>query len=228
MNGRTSLSTKGTGASARYVKRAIDLVVGGLLLVLLAPVMAVVALALLVHSGRPALFRQVRPGLHQVPWTMCKFRTMRPARDRAEFWHGDDERTTKLGLLLRRTSLDELPQLVHVVTGRMSLVGPRPLLMEYLPRYSAHHLRRHEMRPGITGLAQVSGRSWLTMRQRLDLDVRYVDEWSLWLDLRILARTLIVPFQQGHATGQTIADIDDLNLCGDRDDEPVRSASSSR
>lgn len=201
----------------KYVKRAMDIVIGSLLLVLFAPVMAVVALALLAFSGRPILFRQERPGLHQVPWTMCKFRTMRPARDRDEFWHGDDERTTKLGLFLRRTSLDELPQLVHVVTGRMSLVGPRPLLMEYLPRYSAHHRRRHEVRPGITGLAQVCGRSQLTLGQRLDLDVRYVDEWSLWLDLRILFRTLIVPFQEGHATGQAIADIDDVNLCGDGD-----------
>ncbi|WP_218577153.1 sugar transferase [Phytohabitans rumicis] len=197
----------------------MDIVVGGLMLVVLAPVMAAVAGALLAFSGRPVLFRQVRPGLHQVPWTMCKFRTMRPARDRAEFWHGDDERTTKLGRFLRRTSLDELPQLVHVVTGRMSLVGPRPLLVEYLPRYSAHHLRRHEVRPGITGLAQVSGRSRLTLGQRLDLDVRYVDEWSLWLDIRILCRTLTVPFQTGHATGQTIADIDDVNLCGDREEE---------
>jgi lipopolysaccharide/colanic/teichoic acid biosynthesis glycosyltransferase len=214
----------GVGASPRLVKRGMDIVVGGLLLVMFTPVMAVVALALLAFSGRPVLFKQVRPGLNQVPWTMCKFRTMRPARDRAEFWHGDDVRTTKLGRFLRRTSLDELPQLVHVVTGRMSLVGPRPLLMEYLSRYSAHHLRRHEMRPGITGLAQVSGRSWLTMGQRLDLDVRYVDEWSLWLDVRILFRTLIVPFQQGHAAGQAIADIDDLNLCGDREEEPVQPA----
>jgi lipopolysaccharide/colanic/teichoic acid biosynthesis glycosyltransferase len=205
-------------SSRQHVKRAMDVLIGGLLLAVLAPVMAAVALALLVTSGRPVLFRQVRPGLNQIPWTMCKFRTMRPARDRAEFWHGDDDRTTKLGRFLRRTSLDELPQLVHVVSGRMSLVGPRPLLMEYLPRYSAHHRRRHEMRPGITGLAQVNGRSWLTLGQRLDLDVRYVDEWSLWLDVRIMARTLIVPFQEGHATGQAIADIDDLNLCGDGDE----------
>lgn len=212
------------GVSQKYVKRAVDIVIGSLLLVLFAPVMGAVALALLTFSGRPVLFKQVRPGLNQVPWTMCKFRTMRPARNRAEFWHGDDARTTTIGRFLRRTSLDELPQLVHVVSGRMSLVGPRPLLMEYLPRYSPHHLRRHETRPGITGLAQVSGRSRLTMGQRLDLDVRYVDEWSIWLDLRILLRTLIAPFQEGHATGQEIADIDDVDLCGDGEEVTAEPA----
>jgi sugar transferase EpsL len=197
----------------KRVKRVLDVVLGAVLLVLLAPVMGAVALTVLMSSGRPILFRQVRPGRNQVPWTMCKFRTMRPARDRAELWHGDDERSTSIGRFLRHTSLDELPQLAHVVTGRMSLVGPRPLLMDYLPRYSSHHLRRHEVRPGITGLAQVSGRSRLAMSRRLDLDVRYVDEWSLWLDIRILFRTLAVPFQKGHANGQLIADVDDINLC---------------
>ncbi len=195
----------------RLVKRLVDIVVGTALLVALSPVIVVVAVAVLVSSGRPVLFRQLRPGLNEVPWTMCKFRTMRPARSRDEFWHGDDVRSTAIGRLLRRTSLDELPQLVHVVSGRMSLVGPRPLLMEYLPHYSQHHSRRHEVRPGITGLAQVSGRSALTFGQRLDADVRYVDEWSLRLDLRIIVRTLAVPFQQGHATGQALADVDDVN-----------------
>jgi sugar transferase EpsL len=218
MNSRIPPSSTDVSASQKHVKRAMDIVIGGLLLVLFAPVMGVVALALLAFSGRPVLFKQVRPGLNQVPWTMCKFRTMRPARNRAEFWHGDDERATTIGRFLRRTSLDELPQLVHVVSGRMSLVGPRPLLMEYLPRYSPYQVRRHEVRPGITGLAQVSGRSRLTLGQRLDLDVRYVDEWSLWLDIRILLRTLIAPFQEGHATGQAIADIDDVNLCVDSEE----------
>lgn len=210
-------SSSSGGVSQKHVKRAMDLIIGSVLLMLLAPVMGAIALALLASSPRQVLFKQVRPGLHQIPWTMCKFRTMRPARNRAEFWHGDDERMTTVGRFLRRTSLDELPQLVHVVSGRMSLVGPRPLLMEYLPRYNPHHLRRHEVRPGITGLAQVGGRSRLTLGQRLDLDVRYVDEWSLWLDIRILARTLIAPFQEGHATGQLIDDIDDVGLCVDSD-----------
>lgn len=197
----------------KHVKRAMDIVIGTLLLVLLAPVIAAVALAVLVFSGRPVLFKQVRPGMHEVPWTMCKFRTMREARNRAELWHGDDERSNAFGRFLRRTSLDELPQLIQVVSGRMSLVGPRPLLLEYVPLYSPHHRRRHEVRPGITGLAQVSGRSRLTFGQRLDLDVRYVDEWSLWLDIRILWRTLAVPFQEGHATGQALADVDDIDIC---------------
>jgi len=119
---------------------------------------------------------------------------------------------TRLGEVLRRTSLDELPELLQVLTGKMSLVGPRPLVMEYLPRYSARHARRHEVKPGITGLAQVSGRRSLTFGQRLDLDVEYVENWSLRLDVQILLRTLFVPFQRGDIKGQSIAEVDDVNL----------------
>ncbi|MFC8847553.1 MULTISPECIES: sugar transferase [unclassified Micromonospora] len=193
-------------------KRAMDVVAACTLLVVLAPVMAFAALGTLMTTGRPVLFRHVRPGLNGEPFTMYKFRTMRPAGSHEQYWTTDELRLTAFGRLLRRTSLDELPQLLHVVTGTMSLVGPRPLLMEYLPRYSARHARRHEMRPGITGLAQVNGRSALSMGEFLDLDVRYVDNWSLRLDVIILLRTLAIPFRRGYIPGLQLSDRDDVEL----------------
>jgi sugar transferase EpsL len=132
-------------------KRAIDVVLASFLLFLFLPVMVVVALLVLLVDGRPVFFRQLRPGLNGEPFVMWKFRTMRRPHPGEDVWRADDARTTRLGRLLRRTSLDELPELVHVVSGRMSLVGPRPLLMEFLPRYSEYHRKRHLMRPGITG-----------------------------------------------------------------------------
>ncbi|MEH1124643.1 sugar transferase [Micromonospora sp. CPCC 206061] len=190
----------------------MDIVVASAALVVLSPLIVAIALALLATSGRPILFRHRRPGLAGAPFTLCKFRTMRPPAPGEETWTTDEKRLTRLGQFLRRTSLDELPELVHVVSGRMSLVGPRPLLMEYLPRYRREHARRHEVKPGITGLAQVSGRRSLTLGQRLDLDVRYVDTWSLALDLKILIRTVAEPFKCGDIRGQTIAEVDDVNL----------------
>ncbi|WBB71728.1 sugar transferase [Micromonospora sp. WMMD1128] len=193
-------------------KRMIDILGSVALLVLLSPLLTVIALAILVTSGRPVFFRQVRPGLHGQPFTLVKFRTMREPRAGEHAWYTDDVRSTRLGRFLRRTSLDELPELALVVTGRMSLVGPRPLVMEYLPRYSPRHARRHEVRPGITGLAQVHGRRALTFGQRLDLDVHYVDNHSVRMDLGILLRTLAQPFQRGEIVGQRPEDADDVGL----------------
>lgn len=170
-------------------KRACDLVLGVPALLLSLPVQAVVALAVRRRLGAPVLFRQDRPGLHGVPFTMVKFRTMvdpDPCRQLVT----DEERLTPFGAFLRSTSLDELPALLHVVRGQMSLVGPRPLLMSYLDRYTPEQARRHEVRPGLTGLAQVSGRNATTWERRLALDVEYVDTRSFWLDLRILGRTI--------------------------------------
>lgn len=199
--------------AALAAKRAVDVVVASALLLLFLPLMIVVGLLVLLVDGRPIFFRQLRPGLHGHPFRMWKFRTMRRPLPGEDVWRADDARTTRLGRFLRRTSLDELPELAHVITGKMSLVGPRPMLMEFLPRYSEYHQRRHLMRPGITGLAQVNGRSALTLGHRLDLDVKYVETWSLWLDLKILLRTLAVPFRSGHVEGQTLEEIDDVNLC---------------
>jgi lipopolysaccharide/colanic/teichoic acid biosynthesis glycosyltransferase len=170
-------------------KRAVDLLLGVPALLLSLPVQALVALAVRLRLGSPVLFRQERPGLNGVPFTMVKFRTMvdpDPARELVT----DDERLTPLGALLRSTSLDELPALVHVVRGQMSLVGPRPLLVRYLERYTPEQARRHEVRPGLTGLAQVSGRNATTWERRLALDVEYVDTHTLWLDARIIGRTI--------------------------------------
>jgi lipopolysaccharide/colanic/teichoic acid biosynthesis glycosyltransferase len=170
-------------------KRALDVAVAGALLLASAPVQAVVAVAVAARLGRPVLFRQRRPGLHGDPFTILKFRTMRPV-DVSAGRVDDASRLTRLGRFLRATSLDELPTLVNVLHGDMSLVGPRPLLMAYLTRYSPAQARRHEVRPGLTGLAQVSGRNAVGWDERLALDVEYVDTRSMRLDLTILRRTV--------------------------------------
>lgn len=168
----------------RAIKRALDIVVAAAGLVVISPLLAVVALAILVTMGQPVLFRQQRPGLHEEPFTVYKFRTMRRGQ-------GDDaERLTRLGRCLRATSVDELPQLWNVLRGDMSLVGPRPLLVEYLDRYDSEQRRRHDMKPGITGLSQVAGRNEVPWTRQFELDVRYVDRWCLRLDLVILTRTV--------------------------------------
>jgi lipopolysaccharide/colanic/teichoic acid biosynthesis glycosyltransferase len=172
------------------VKRAVDVMGSVAGLVLLSPVMAGVALALLALEGRPVLFRQLRPGRGGVPFRIVKFRTMRPLRPGEPAYRSDEARVTRLGRLLRVTSLDELPELWNVLRGEMSLVGPRPLLMEYLEAYTAEQARRHLVRPGVTGWAVVNGRHALRFHERIALDVWYVDHWSLGLDARILLRTL--------------------------------------
>jgi lipopolysaccharide/colanic/teichoic acid biosynthesis glycosyltransferase len=179
----------GENRAGLAAKRWLDVVVAAALLVLLSPLIAMVALTIRVAMGSPVFFRQLRPGYQGRPFELIKFRTMRPPRLPAEE-HTDAERMTRLGKLLRRSSLDELPQLVNVVRGDLSLVGPRPLLMEYLPLYTREQARRHEMRPGLTGWAQVNGRDTLSFEERFAYDVWYVRQWSFWLDLQILARTL--------------------------------------
>ncbi|MET7864836.1 sugar transferase [Micromonospora taraxaci] len=170
-------------------KRVIDVVAAVILLALLVPVIATVALLVAVGLGRPVLFRQLRTGRHGDPFELIKFRTMRAPDPRLGLVE-DGDRLTPLGRWLRATSLDELPTLWNVLRGEMSLVGPRPLLPEYLPRYSPHQARRHEVRPGVTGLAQVRGRNGLSWETKFDLDVEYVDTRCLALDLTILAATV--------------------------------------
>ncbi|HTJ46699.1 MAG TPA: sugar transferase [Kofleriaceae bacterium] len=175
----------------KLIKRAIDVAAAGAGLVLTAPILVGVGVAVARSMGRPVFFKQERPGLGGRPFGMVKFRTMRDATDE----HGrplpDADRLTPLGRFLRASSLDELPELWNVLRGDMSLVGPRPLLMRYLPRYSAEQARRHDVKPGITGWAQINGRNALSWDEKLALDVWYVDHWSLLLDLRILARTML-------------------------------------
>lgn len=174
-----------------FVKRVTDLVLAGIGLALLGVPMLLVALLVRVTMGSPVIFRQRRPGLGGRPFTLLKFRTMAERRGGDRQALRDEERLTGLGRFLRRTSLDELPELVNVLKGEMSLVGPRPLLMHYLELYSPEQARRHEVKPGITGWAQVNGRNALSWEEKFELDVWYVDHWSLGLDLRILWRTLL-------------------------------------
>jgi sugar transferase EpsL len=172
------------------LKRAIDAVAAAAGLVLLGPLLGVIAVIVRVTMGSPVLFRQVRPGFHAEPFEILKFRTMRDAVDATGRQLPDEERLTAAGKVLRSTSLDELPALINVLRGDMSLVGPRPLLIEYVPRYSPRQARRMEVRPGITGLAQVRGRNQLSWDEKFELDVWYVDHQNVWLDLRILALTV--------------------------------------
>lgn len=172
------------------MKRLFDVVCAAVALVLLSPVLAVVAWLIRRQMGSPVLFRQMRPGLKGTPFMMVKFRTMRDAMDANGEPLPDGERLTRLGQFLRATSLDELPELWNVLKGDMSLVGPRPLLMEYLPLYSPREFRRHDVRPGVTGWAQVNGRNSLSWQQKFEMDVWYVENRSFWLDLRILWMTV--------------------------------------
>lgn len=171
------------------MKRSFDVVISAGALLILAPVLAVLAFVVVAAMGRPIFFRQLRPGLGGIPFELIKFRTMRITREGET---GDAERLTAVGRFLRATSLDELPELWNVLVGQMSLVGPRPLLPEYLPLYSPDQARRHEVRPGLTGWAQVNGRNGLSWEEKFTLDVWYVDHWSFALDLAILWQTVVI------------------------------------
>ncbi len=174
----------------RFAKRAFDLILAVPALILLSPLLAALAVIVRLRLGAPVLFRQQRPGFCARPFVLLKFRTMTAARDRQGRLLPDDQRLTSFGRFLRGTSLDELPELFNVLSGNMSLVGPRPLLMQYLDRYTPEQMRRHKVRPGITGWAQVNGRNAITWEQKFVLDLWYVDHWSLGLDLRIVALTV--------------------------------------
>ena len=173
------------------LKRLFDILVAGSILLLTLPLILATALAVRLSLGAPVLLQQARPGKDSIPFLFYKFRTMTEERDAAGFLLPDERRLTPFGRWLRSSSLDELPQLINVLKGDMSLVGPRPLLMEYLPLYSPQQARRHDVRPGITGWAQVNGRNALSWEERFRLDVWYVDHRSLLLDLRILLLTVL-------------------------------------
>jgi lipopolysaccharide/colanic/teichoic acid biosynthesis glycosyltransferase len=191
---------------SRALKRAVDIGAAAFGLLLLSPLLALVAIAVRLSMGSPVLFRHVRPGWHGRPFTLLKFRTMRDARPDEVGPEHDAARMTVFGSFMRKLSIDELPQLWNVLRGDMSLIGPRPLLMQYLGRYSPEQARRHEVRPGMTGWAQVKGRNATDWEQRMSMDVWYVDHWSLVLDFRIFLMTLAKLVrregisQAGHAT----------------------------
>jgi len=189
-----------------FVKRIFDLLVSILVLVSLFPLLAALYLFVLFKLGSPVFFTQTRPGYRGEPFRMVKFRSMTDARDEDGKLFPDADRLTSFGNFLRSSSLDELPELINVLKGEMSLVGPRPLLMEYLPLYSTEQARRHDVRPGITGWAQVNGRNAISWKEKFELDVWYVDNQSFWLDIRILWMTVASVFkregisQEGQAT----------------------------
>lgn len=172
------------------MKRMFDLVVAAMGGLLLLPAMIVIALLVRMRLGSPIVFKQVRPGLHGKPFLLYKFRTMIDLRDANGVLLPDEARLSPFGVFLRKYSLDELPQLLNVIRGELSLVGPRPLLMEYLPRYTTEQARRHEVRPGLTGLAQVKGRNAIEWETKFRYDVWYVDNRTFWLDLCLLWQTL--------------------------------------
>jgi sugar transferase EpsL len=188
------------------IKRLIDMSAALVVLVVASPVLLIVAAAVRIKHGSPVLFRQTRPGLNGQPFEIFKFRTMTNARDAQGNLLPDAERLTSLGKFLRRTSLDELPEVLNVLKGDMSLVGPRPLRMRYLERYTPWQARRHEVKPGITGWAQINGRNGLDWESRFEMDVWYVDHWSLRLDIKILFLTVWTVLkqdgisQEGHVT----------------------------
>ncbi len=189
-----------------FLKRILDIIFSLLLIILLLPLMMFLVILIYIYLGSPVIFRQQRPGLHGKPFMIYKFRTMCNLYDTDGNLLDDTFRLTRFGKFLRNTSLDEIPELFNVLNGSMSFIGPRPLMMEYLTEYSSEQHRRHHVRPGITGLAQINGRNLLAWEERFKLDVWYVDNWSLWLDIKILARTILVVLkreginEEGYAT----------------------------
>lgn len=195
------------------VKRVFDVLGSVFLLVLSCPIMLLEALIVWAALGRPIIFRQRRPGLHGKLFTLYKFRTMTDTRDANDKLLPDEERQSAVGHWLIRLSVDELPELYNVLKGDMSLVGPRPLLADYLERYTLEQARRHAVKPGITGLAQISGRQSITFGRRIAKDIHYIEHWSLWLDLKILLLTVPkVVFRQGIKPDQQIDEVDDIGL----------------
>jgi len=187
----------------RILKRYLDIIGASILLILFTGPMLLIALLVRIKQGNNPIYKQVRPGFNGKPFVMYKFRTMTDAVDEDGNLLPDEERLTSLGRFLRSTSLDELPELINVLKGEMSLVGPRPLLMKYLDRYTPEQFRRHEVKPGITGWAQVNGRNALTWDEKFKLDVWYVDNWSLLLDIKILWLTIVkVIRREGISHGQ--------------------------
>ena len=195
------------------LRRLIDLVGATILAVVLSPVLAALAAAVRLTMGRPVFFRQQRPGYKGRPFEVYKFRTMSDAVTQNGDELSDEERLTKVGVFMRQLSLDELPQLWNIIRGEMSFIGPRPLLMEFLKWYSPEQMRRHDVKPGVTGWAQVQGRHDIPFSKRLELDVWYVDNRSLRLDLKILGLTMLkVLSMRGAQPAQTDAEVDDVGL----------------
>ena len=183
------------GIYEKYIKRILDFTLSFIALICLSPILLIVAILVRVKLGSPIIFKQQRPGKNEKIFTLYKFRTMTDEKDEQGNLLSDDERITKFGRMLRKTSLDELPELVNILKGDMSIVGPRPLLIEYLPYYTLEEKHRHDVRPGLTGLAQVNGRNAISWDEKLLYDVKYVSKIDFFIDLKIILKTFIKIFK---------------------------------
>ena len=196
-----------------YLKNLIDLFFGFFILLLLLPILIILSIFVFLSMGSPIFFKQERIGKNNKPFIMYKFRTMREPKEGENRLLSDADRVTKVGAFLRKTSLDELPEIINVIKGEMSLVGPRPLLDLHLELFNDQQLKRHDVKPGMTGLAQVMGRQSLSFTQRTALDVKYVENLSLWLDIKIVVKTILVVLgADGIKTGQKFEEVDDVGL----------------
>ena len=189
----------------KYIKRLLDIIISFTSLVILSPVLLIVAVLVRIKLGSPVIFHQDRPGYHEKVFKLCKFRSMTDARDENGNLQPDEVRLTKFGKALRATSLDELPELWNILKGDMSLIGPRPLLVKYLPLYNEFQRHRHDVKPGLTGWAQVNGRNTISWEQRFEYDVYYVNHISFWMDLKILFQTVAVVFRHNDVNSATDA-----------------------
>lgn len=189
----------------KYIKRILDIISSLLAIIILSPLLAVTAVLVKTKLGSPVLFRQERPGKDEKIFTLMKFRTMTDERDENGELLPDEVRLTKFGKFLRSTSIDELPELFNILKGDMSVIGPRPLLVEYIPRYNEHQHRRHEVRPGLSGWAQVNGRNSISWEEKFDLDVEYVDNYSFAMDVKILFMTVLNVLKKEGISSETSA-----------------------
>lgn len=194
----------------RFVKRGLDFLLSLAALIILSPVLLLVAILVRCKLGSPILFKQERPGLHEKIFCMYKFRTMTDAKDADGNLLPDEVRLTKFGKLLRSTSLDELPELFNILKGDMAIVGPRPLLVQYLPRYSERQHHRHDVRPGFTGLAQVNGRNSISWQEKFEWDVKYVEQVSFLMDVKIIAKTVGVVLKRDGISSETSATMEEF------------------
>ena len=196
-----------------YLKSIMDIFFGFIIFILLLPILLLLSFFVFFSMGSPIFFKQERIGKNNKPFIMYKFRTMREPKEGENRLLSDADRVTKVGAFLRKTSLDELPEIINVIKGEMSLVGPRPLLDLHLELFDDQQLKRHDVKPGMTGLAQVMGRQSLSFTQRTDLDVKYVENLSLWLDIKIIIKTILVVLgADGIKTGQKFEEVDDVGL----------------
>lgn len=189
----------------KYIKRILDIISSLLAIIILSPLLAVIAVLVKTKLGSPVLFKQERPGKDEKIFTLMKFRTMTDERDENGELLPDEVRLTKFGKFLRSTSIDELPELFNILKGDMSVIGPRPLLVEYIPRYNEHQHRRHEVRPGLSGWAQVNGRNSISWEEKFDLDVEYVDNYSFAMDVKILFMTVLNVLKKEGISSETSA-----------------------